>query len=119
MGVYHRYIQYRILTGGLGYHSPYYHNYYYSNQCYGGCHSFSHCEYGICQCSYGYQRLEGQCVSEAEMYSLERSGRSQSFDPHITCLGTDVTCQNIDINLICVEDTDKCDCRNDMKWNNE
>ena len=53
------------------------------------------------------------------MYSLERSGRSQSFDPHITCLGTDVTCQNIDINLICVQDTDKCDCRNDMKWNNE
>merc|ERR1719493_655232 len=50
MGVYHRYMQYRLLTGGLGY-GGYYNNYYYGNNCFGGCPAFAHCEWGFCECN--------------------------------------------------------------------
>ena len=50
MGVYHRYMQYRALTG-WGYNPWYYNHYYYNNHCWGGCPWNAHCEWGFCECN--------------------------------------------------------------------
>ena len=90
MGVYHRYLQYRLLLGGVGWNSHYYNHYYYGNNCFGGCPFAAHCEWGFCECNRGYERRYGSCVSDWN----SASGRPNNFDPFVAC-GEGSTCQKI------------------------
>ena len=133
MGVYHRYLQYRLLLGGLGWNSHYYNHYYYGNQCFGGCPWAAHCEWGFCECNRGYERRYGSCVQDWN----SASPRSANFDPFVSCTEGN-TCQRIgkdpitftncysdstlDMNLVCntnltTSGEGRCECRRDMKWN--
>lgn len=117
MGVYHRYMQYRLLYGGLGYNPWYYNNYYYNNQCWGGCPPFSHCEWGFCECDRGFYKRWGRCASDYNSISP----RPTNFDPFVAC-GDNGECQKIDNNMICntnvtIQQGGKCECRQDMRWN--
>ena len=44
--------------------------------------------------------------------------RLPNFNPFVHCKDN-ATCQNIDINLVCSSKTRECECRNDMKWNED
>jgi len=117
MGVYHRYMQYRLLYGGLGYNPWYYNNYYYNNHCWGGCPPFSHCEWGFCECDRGFYKRWGRCASDYNSISP----RPTNFDPFVAC-GDNGECQKIDNNMICntnvtIQQGGKCECRQDMRWN--
>ena len=90
MGVYHRYLQYRLLLGGLGWNSYYYNNYYYNNQCWGGCPFAAHCEWGFCECNRGYQRSFGGCVRDLD----SARQRPDNFNPFVDCREGS-TCQSI------------------------
>ena len=137
MGVYHRYLQYRLLLGGLGWNSYYYNHYYYSNQCFGGCPFAAHCEWGFCECNRGYERRYGGCTRDWDSVS----NRPNNFNPFVDCREGS-TCQRIgkdqiiytetslsfdiclDMNLICntnltTSGDGRCECRQDMKWNKE
>ena len=97
----------------------------------------SHCEWGFCECDYGMERRFGQCGRIGSMFTP----RSAKFDPFVTC-STIATCQvfplvrishgncstaflnfqAIDINMVCntkltVQSGGKCQCKEDMKWN--
>lgn len=117
MGVYHRYLQYRLLLGGLGWNSHYYNNYYYNNHCFGGCPWAAHCEWGFCECNRGYERSYGSCVRDGS----NPTARPNNFNPFVSCT-EGLTCQRIDMNLICntnltTSGEGRCQCRQDMKWN--
>jgi len=103
-----------------GFFGPtYYNNYYNSNQCFGGCYGNSHCEWGFCECNYGYQRRYGQCRRAGAVYTP----RPQAFDPFASCATNDA-CQTIDINMVCntkltTQLGGKCQCKPDMRWNKQ
>ena len=44
-------------------------------------------------------------------------------NPHISCVPDRpeqiAICQNIDLNMICANETETCDCRQDFRWNSE
>ena len=111
MGVYHRYMMYRILTGGM-YHNTYYNQHYYNNQCYNGCPLNAHCEYGFCECDMGFHKYYGQCSVSPPSYPPSIPIKSDS-----PCLDTP-QCQTADMNLIC-SNSGICNCRQDMRWNSE
>jgi len=123
-GVYHRYNQYRymMMMGGYGYggyHGYGYHHGGYNTQCFGGCPYAAHCEWGFCECNRGYEKRYGRCEQD---WSNQR-GRPDNFDPFVTCMDSS-TCQRMDMNLICntnltLQAGGKCECRTDMKWNNQ
>ena len=46
------------------------------------------------------------------------SRTSPNFNPQVSCSGHK-ECLRIDMNSICSETTSRCECREDMKWNNE
>ena len=115
MGVYHRYLMYRILTGGM-YHNTYYNQHYYNNQCYNGCPLNAHCEYGFCECDMGFHKYYGQCSVSPPSYPP-----SIPIKPDSPCLDTP-QCQTADMNLICSNSGNLdgiCKCRQDMRWNSE
>ena len=117
MGVYHRYNKYRELVKGLD--SDYYDEYYYGNNCFGGCPSNAHCEWGFCECNRGYERRFGSCVRDWD----SAHPRANNFDPFKSC-SEESTCQMMDMNLICNKNMTtsgerRCECRQDMKWNKE
>lgn len=77
----------------------------------------SHCEWGFCECNYGYERRFGRCGRLGAVF-VPRPAR---FDPFNSC-STTATCQAVDINMICntrltVHTGGKCQCKQDMKWN--
>ena len=43
---------------------------------------------------------------------------SPNFNPFVSC-NEHKECMNIDMNSICSTKTQKCECREDMRWNNE
>jgi len=120
--VYHRYQNFKNMmrARGFGYNdfdNNYYSSYYSRNECFGGCPSDSHCEWGFCECNYGYERRFGRCGRVGSIFTP----RAAQFDPFVTCSSTPV-CQRIDINMICnteltVQAGGKCECKQDMKWN--
>ena len=115
IGVYHRYMMYRMLTGGL-YHNHYYNNHYYNNQCYNGCPIHAHCEYGFCECDMGFHKYYGQCS-----VSPPSTVPSMPIKPDSHCVDTS-QCQTADMNLICSNSNDlggTCQCRQDMRWNSK
>ena len=117
MGVYHRYMQYRFLTGGWGYNPYYYNHYYYGNHCWGGCPWNAHCEWSFCECNQGYVKRYGHCQREDE----NPTPRPGGFDPFKTC-DKNSTCLEMDLNLICntnltIQNVGKCECRENMRWN--
>ena len=119
MGVYHRYMQYRFLTGGWGYNPWYYNHYYYGNNCWGGCPWNAHCEWGFCECNRGYIKKWGHCQREDDY----AAPRPRGFDPFKPC-DKNATCLEIDLNLICntnltIQNVGKCECRENMRWNTE
>ena len=119
MGVYHRYMQYRFLTGGWGYNPYYYNHYYYGNNCWGGCPWNAHCEWSFCECNRGYVKKWGHCQREDENVAP----RPRDFDPFKPCEKNE-TCLEIDVNLICntnltIQNVGKCECRENMRWNTE
>jgi len=119
MGVYHRYLQYRLLLGGLGYNNYYYNNYYYNNQCWGGCPFAAHCEWGFCECNRGFVKRWGQCTHDPDSLSP----RGSDFEWNIDCRDNN-DCFKIDTNMICdtnktIQDGGKCECRQDQRWNVE
>lgn len=120
MSIYHRYQMYNHMMHmhqyGNGYHDPYYNNHYRQGQCYQGCPYNAHCEYGFCECDYGFTKRSGGCYRQGQVpppRNLEM--------PFIAC--TEVAeCQNIDINMVCQNQTsggNNCACRTDFKWNPE
>ena len=123
MGVYHRYMQYRMLMGGHhyghGYSDPYYNQYYRGGQCMGGCPMNAYCEYGFCECRSGYVRGHGQCYRRED--PMPDGGRGEEFDPFVSCDDSN-TCQRIDMNMVCntnvtVQQGGRCECRRDFRWN--
>ena len=118
LGVYHRYIQYRLLIGSLG-HNSYYRNNYYSNQCQYGCPLNSHCEWGFCECNAGHERRFGQCEAN---WSTARLNKEHDFNSgvQLSCSAHSF-CQAYDVNMYCNMDISpaKCQCKNDMKWRTE
>jgi len=115
MGVYHRYHQYRMMSmmahGGM-HDQDYYNNYYSRNRCYGGCPIDAVCEWGLCQCRPGLQKVLGRCVTPGGGQTLS------SWHPQDTLCSDSSKCQAIDINMVCGE-KGKCECRRDMRWNSE
>lgn len=94
-------------------------DYYNGNQCFGGCLGDSHCEYGICECNYGFERRYGRCNRVGAAYTP----RPQSFDPFVSC-ANNAGCQAIDLNMVCntkltTAEGGKCQCKPDMRWNKE
>jgi len=123
--VYHRYQQYRMLSymhmhpGGY-YDNYYYNNYYLMNRCYGGCPLNARCEYGYCQCAYGFRNQFGQCYRDG----MTAPYRPPGFDPFQPCTEESGVCQRMDMNLVCntnltVQQGGKCECRQDFRWNAE
>ena len=112
MSVYHRYVMYKhMMMMHHGYGDPYYNNYYRRGECYQGCPYNAHCEYGFCECDYGFTKRYGQCYRQNQIpppRNLET--------PFIPC-GDASECQNIDLNLVCKEDKAQCACRDNFKWN--
>jgi len=133
-GVYHRYKKFKDMMKYRGFHNRpsfssghhyqdsfyddnYYNSYYNRNECFGGCPMSTHCEWGFCECDYGYERRFGRCGRIGTVFSP----RPAQFDPFAQCVSTQI-CQNIDINMICntkltVQTGGKCQCKQDMKWN--
>jgi len=115
--VYHRYQEFKNLMRMRGF-GDYENNGYYSrNECLGGCPASSHCEWGFCECDYGFERRFGHCGRIGSAHTP----RPVRFDPFVSCANTAV-CQNLDINMICnteltVQSGGKCQCKSDMKWN--
>jgi len=132
--VYHRYLRYRHHRHPLEQNETYYATFYSQNSCYQGCPPLSHCEWGICECNAGHEKELGLCWDPSTTNGSSPSGSS----PQPTSVITQATesleieegrrcleardCNNIDINLICVElvdGTKECQCRKDMQWNRE
>ena len=109
LGVWHRYMQYKMLTSSLGIH---YNRDYYYNTCEGGCPGLSRCKFGFCE-----GRLKTPTVLD---YS-----RRWSCDHHEDC-------KEIDINMLCDKNQNEtfwdmdsvsqkkgiCKCRQNLVWNN-
>jgi len=133
--VYHRYQRFKNMMRGRsfgyqrrGYHGGdfddggffddnYYDNYYSRNECMGGCPMHSHCEWGFCECDYGYIRRFGRCGRQGSVFEP----RPTVFDPFQSCAST-ATCQAIDFNMVCntkltTQLGGKCQCKPDMRWN--
>merc|ERR1719350_2429706 len=124
---YHRYNMYRQMMfmnnpHMYGYNAGYYNNYYNRNICRDGCPMNAHCEWGFCECNAGSTRRNGQCMDSVQASKLP--ARPKDFNPFITC-GETGECQKLDMNLICNKnltvqgDTGKCECRQDMRWNEQ
>jgi len=119
--VYHRYQEFknmmRMRGFGYGDDDMGWGNSYRRNECQYGCPMNSHCEWGYCECDYGFWRRYGQCVRKGGNYNP----RPGSFNPFISCASY-ADCQAIDINMMCntnltVQTGGKCQCKPDMKWN--
>ena len=124
MSVYHRYQMYRNLMymnqyGGNCYMGGYCNNYYHQGICMGGCPMNARCEYGFCECIYGFRKSYGQCYREG----MGPPSRPAEFDPFRPCTDS-ISCQTMDLNLVCNKNlttsgAGRCECRQDMKWNKE
>jgi len=135
--VYHRYQNFKNMMRSRGFNNghrygydndyddggffgdDYYKTYYNGNQCMGGCWGNSHCEYGFCECDYGYQRRYGRCGLTGSTFTP----RAQNFDPFVSC-ADNRACQTIDLNMVCNTKLTtslggKCQCKPDMRWNKE
>jgi len=124
--VYHRYLRYRHHRYPLQRNEGYYAAFYSQNSCYQGCPLLSHCEWGICECDAGHKKRHGLCLT-VQIWNSPTSTQAQHLMPDNEigvgrrCREAS-NCNNIDINLICVELTDgrkECQCRKDMQWNEE
>ena len=123
MGVYHRYLMFRMLTGGsYGHNSMYYNTYYHNNHCYQGCPLNSHCEWGFCECDRGFLKSSGLCINSYDFV------HTAAYNPSAPDPCSDSTvCQKMDVNLICNSENHgnmhgyggSCECRQDMRWNKE
>jgi len=87
------------------------------NECMFGCPFNSHCEWGYCECNYGFIRRYGQC----QRRGARITPRAANFDPFQPCNSWS-DCQAIDMNMMCntnltVQAGGKCQCKPDMKWN--
>merc|ERR1711915_593442 len=100
----------------------YYRSYYLTNTCLFGCPMNSHCEWGFCECNAGTVRKYGQCRDNWSAQSMQ--ARPSNFDPFKSCTESS-DCMTTDMNLICNKNltiqgtTGKCECRRDMKWNQQ
>eukprot|EP00092_Neocalanus_flemingeri_P047974 GFUD01054574.1.p1 GENE.GFUD01054574.1~~GFUD01054574.1.p1 ORF type:complete len:650 (+),score=133.34 GFUD01054574.1:3-1952(+) len=117
--IYHRYLYLMSLLHTHGYRSgwdgDYYSSYYERNNCLDGCGPNSHCEWGICECNYGYQKRWGRCTKDR---NPEPTPANEA--PFQSCLKTE-DCSTVDINLVCSghQNQKYCKCRKDMEWNAE
>ena len=128
MEAFHRYKQYKAMVkykrygryhDYSGHGLYYYHNRY--HHCYGGCYGGgSFCDYGICRCYHGYFASYGSCWNNWDSQNEQKDElrRSSGFNPFVSCSNNN-TCQIIDMNLICPTESQKCECREDMKWNED
>ena len=119
MGVYHRYIQYRILMGSLGHNHYYYSHNYHSNHCQYGCPTNSYCEWGFCECSAGFEKRFGQCVAD---WGSARPKKEHDFNSGLTLSCSEHSeCQQYDLNMFCDQEVSpaRCQCKTDMKWKTE
>jgi len=126
--VYHRYHAFRQMMymrnpGMYGdWDDNYYRSYYLTNTCLFGCPMNSHCEWGFCECNAGTVRKYGQCRDNWSAQSMQ--ARPSNFDPFKSCTESS-DCMTTDMNLICNKNltiqgtTGKCECRRDMKWNQQ
>jgi len=119
--VMHRYQSYknmmRMRGFGYGDYDDDWNNSYRRNECMFGCPFNSHCEWGYCECNYGFIRSYGQC----QRRGARVTPRAANFDPFQPC-NSWADCQAIDMNMMCntnltVQAGGKCQCKPDMKWN--
>jgi len=126
METYHRYRLYRsMMYGGYGYgyggmYGGYGGFYNRPHGCFGGCPIGAFCDFGMCRCQGGYEARYGSCFNSRDSFYGRSWDKRQSpnYDPHVSCTGHK-ECLRIDMNSICSETTSRCECREDMKWNNE
>ena len=118
----HRYKQYKAMLKyqmyGRCFHGYCGHGVYHRRHCYGGCHGSSFCDFGICRCHNGYYPYHGSCWTglEEEQPLLDAEQQRIITDPFKSCNNT-TDCHQIDMNLVCSNESKKCECREDMKWN--
>ena len=90
--------------------------------CIGGCPMNAFCDYGICRCRTGYDARYGQCWNRIESFNEHQNqwqNREMSdYNPYQSC-STHSECRKVDMNMVCKQDMGKCQCRDDMKWNEE
>merc|ERR1719228_2363705 len=90
--------------------------------CIGGCPMNAFCDYGICRCRTGYDARYGRCWNRIEDFNSNQDQwqlREQSnYNPYESCTSHDA-CRNVDMNMFCESEKGTCQCRNDMKWNEE
>ena len=112
MLIYKKYGHYNAYDGLGVYKSP--------RRCDGGCPNNSFCDISICRCSFGYFPFVGKCwKGEKEIKKqIIVSRRSSSFIRSKPCT-SNVDCQAIDMNMVCLEASRTCECRRGMKWNQE
>jgi len=140
--VYHRYHEFQRMMymnnplqyGGV-WDDNYFSNYYSRNLCRFGCPPNSHCEWGFCECDVGFVKTYGTC----QTLGTKATPRLSSFMPENLACGVGEVAHNStahqvnatsycalqDINMVCnanlstTEGMGRCECRKDMKWNNE
>jgi len=131
--VYHRYHEFQRMMymnnpaqyGGV-WDDNYFSNYYSRNLCRFGCPPNSHCEWGFCECDVGFVKTYGTC----QTLGTKATPRLSSFMPENLACGAHQAnvssyCALQDINMVCnanlstTEGMGRCECRKDMKWNNE
>ena len=120
--VYHRYQAFKNMMHSRGFRSyrtetsvydtddgDYFSSYYESNQCLGGCPVNGHCEWGICECNSGFERIFGQCHPKHTELDPDNLGYYDS----VPCC--------FDMNMICEDDgkSGRCKCKPDMRYNKQ
>ena len=104
---------------------------YFSNHCRNTCPENSHCEWGFCECDYGFMKLRGRCFKSIRASMMENI--SSRDITGLTC-DNNTICSDKDINSVCGADN-KCRqhqtdleevtheedfiirCRNEMQYN--
>ena len=91
--------------------------------CIAGCPSNAFCDYGICRCESGYDARYGSCWDNLDSFNQNQefwSRREQpGFNPYVSCNDHNQCTKEIDMNMICNEKNNTCQCRETMQWNEE
>jgi hypothetical protein len=137
MSMYHRYRMYQSMSmyqmGGMGYGGYGYGNQYGSGyghrrrgmlldefDCIGGCPMQAFCDYGVCRCRNGYDARYGSCWKRYEDFEKQNwdERKQPAYVPYKSC-SDHQQCRQTDMNMVCKQDTQTCQCRDTMKWNDE
>jgi hypothetical protein len=88
--------------------------------CIGGCPMQAFCDYGVCRCRNGYDARYGSCWKRYEDFEKQNwdERKQPAYVPYKSC-SDHQQCRQTDMNMVCKQDTQTCQCRDTMKWNDE